>query len=91
MSKSNIYLAIIAGSVIGGIIALVLKTEDALFSEQADDLSENDRAKSRTQSISRQFSDRISSDLDAAEVKIKSAFKKDSALTDSSGDGGVFL
>ena len=37
MSKSNIALAIIAGSVIGGIIALVLKTEDALFPEDAED------------------------------------------------------
>lgn len=91
MSKSNIALAIIAGSVIGGIIALVLKTEDALFPEHEEDESENDRAKSRTQSIARQFSDRISSDLDAAEIKIKSAFKKDSALTDSSGERGVFL
>ena len=91
MSKSNIALAIIAGSVIGGIIALVFKTEDVLFPEHEEDESENDRAKSRTQSIARQFSDRISSDLDAAEIKIKSAFKKDSALTDSSGERGVFL
>lgn len=91
MSKSNIALAIIAGSVIGGIIALVLKTEDALFPDYAEDEFENDRAKSRTQTIARQFSDRISTDLDAAEMKIKSAFKKDSAHTDSSGERGVFL
>mgnify|MGYP001796381949 CR=1 FL=1 len=89
MSKSNIILAVIAGAVVGGIIAIVLKTEDALFSDEIDE--EKEKLSTRTENIARQFSEKISSDLKAAEHKLKSAVKKDTGLTKPQGEFGVFL
>ena len=91
MSKSSIVLTIIAGAVIGGIIAIVLKTEDALFSEDSEKETYTDQTNSRVQKIAQQFSERISSELETAEHKIKSAFKKDSVIADLSGERGLFL
>lgn len=90
MSKSNIVLAIIAGSVIGGIIALVLKTENALFHEDAEGEAD-DEAQLTTEKIARQFSDKFYSELENAENKIKSALKRNASFDDSSGEQGVFL
>ncbi len=90
MSKSNIALAIIAGAVIGGIVVIALKAEGAL--NAADGADEDDKAENtRTKKIAKQFSERISSDLHAAEKKIKFGSKKDSDFTKPHGEFGVFL
>ncbi len=90
MSKSNIALALIAGAVIGGIVIIALKTEDALFAPDGADEAEEKKS-TRTEKIARQFSERISSDLEAAEIKINSAGKKDTGFTKPQGEFGVFL
>ncbi len=74
MSKSNIILAVIAGAVVGGIIAIVLKTEDALFEEEVDE--EKDKLSTRTENIARQFSDRNFSDIVTEEYKLQFEVKK---------------
>ena len=72
MSKSNIVLAILAGAAIGGIVAIVLKAEHALEADSEEE-TENSFAQ-----ISRQFSDRISTQLKTAEDRIRSVSKTSS-------------
>lgn len=90
MSKSNIALAVLAGLVIGGIVVIVLKAEGTLKASAGAD--ENDeKENTRTKEIAKQFSERISPDLEAAEMKIRSGAKKDSGFIKSQGEFGVFL
>ena len=92
MSKSNIALAIIAGAVIGGIVAIVLKAEKALDDEEEEDeYEETAPVKNQFENIAQQFSEKISSELQAAESKIKSAVKKDPGFMNHEGEFGVFL
>ena len=92
MSKSNIALAIIAGAVIGGAVALVLQAQHLLDPEEAEDEPQKEpSALDEFGNIARQFSERISSELKAAENKIKSAVKKDPDFTIPQGEFGVFL
>lgn len=90
MSKSNIALAILAGAVIGGLVAIVLKAEKALEDENEYD-DEEEEESSVFGDIAKQFSERISSELKTAENKIKSAVKKDSDIIKPHGEFGVFL
>ncbi len=91
MSKSNIALALIAGAVIGGIVIIALKAEGALHAAAGADDEQEDKKNTRTKEIAKQFSERISSDLHAAEMKIKSGVKKDSDFSKPHGEFGVFL
>ena len=90
MSKSNIVLAILAGAVIGGMIAIVLKAESVL---DDDDDSEDDEQPDDTklENIARQFSDRISSELKTAETKLRSAVKSKTDFSLPDGEFGGFL
>lgn len=88
MSKSNIVLAILAGAVIGGIVAVVLTAENALEDEHTE---EDEEQTTRTENIARQFSERLSSELKAAELKVRSAVKKDTDFNQPQGEFGVFL
>ncbi|MEJ7610916.1 MAG: hypothetical protein WKF88_07030 [Ferruginibacter sp.] len=90
MSKSNIVLAILAGAVIGGLVAIVLKAEAALEPEE-DDGEEKPAGNATLENIARQFSDRISSDLKTAEGKLQSAVKKKSDFSLPEGEFGGFL
>ncbi|MFN0083488.1 MAG: hypothetical protein ACKVOM_13340 [Ferruginibacter sp.] len=92
MKKSNIVLAILAGAAIGGIIAIVLKAENALTDDDAEeDGDDNDDENNAFNKIARQFSDKISSELKAAENKIKSAVKIDNGFLKPDEETGVFL
>ena len=93
MSKSNIALAIIAGAVIGGAVALILKAEAWAEDAQGpgEDEYETDENHPIIETIAQQFSERISTELAAAEEKIKSAVKKDSEIRMPEGESGVFL
>ena len=93
MSRSNIALAIIAGAVIGGAVALFLTAgrmldEDPISGEEE---YEGDEEHPMIESIARQFSERISSELKTAEEKIKSAVKKAPGPNAPEGEFGVFL
>lgn len=90
MSKSNIALAIVAGAVIGGIVALVLRTEK-LLEEAMDENDDEEYEPPRFEKIAGQFSDRISSEMRKAEDKIKSAVRGEAALRQSGEESGVFL
>ena len=90
MSKSNIVLAILAGAVIGGAVAIVLKAQSAL-EPQEDEAEEEPVANANLENIARQFSDRISSELRTAEGKLHSAVKKKSDHSMPDGEFGVFL
>ena len=90
MSKSNIALAVLAGLVIGGIVVIALKAEGALIASDGAD-EDDEKGNTRTKEIAKQFSERISPDLEAAEMKIKSAVKKDSGFIKPQGEFGVFL
>ncbi len=87
MSKSNIVLALLAGAAIGGIIAIILKAENALTAED----EEGERGESKLELIAKQFSEKISSELKTAENKIKSAVKGVSSLDINNGEQGVYL
>ena len=91
MSKSNIALAVLAGAVIGGAVALILKAQseldEAVSPEEAADEEEESP---EFETIAKQFSERISSELKAAEEKLKSAAKR-SDLIIPDGEFGVFL
>ena len=91
MSKSNIALAIIAGAVIGGIVAIVLKAEKALDEEYDHDEETEEEESNIFGDIAKQFSERISSELLAAENKIKSAVKKEPGFIAPHGEFGIFL
>ncbi len=87
MKKSNIVLAVLAGAAIGGIIAIVLKAEKALITEQEhQDLDTNVFNK-----IAQQFSDKISSELKTAENRIKSVVKNNNGFLQPDEEAGVFL
>lgn len=87
MKKSNIVLAILAGAAIGGIIAIVLKAENALTKDE-DEEGEKNNAFNK---IAQQFSEKISSELKAAENKIKSAVKNNDGFLKPDEETGVFL
>ena len=82
MKKSNIVLAILAGAVVVGIVAIILKAEAAVL----DDETERDSSFTK---IARQFSEKISSDLKTAESKIKSSVKSNEFSKHD--EEGVFL
>lgn len=84
MKKSNIVLAILAGAAIGGIVAIILKAESAVL-----DYTEDEEKDSSFEKISRQFSEKFSSELKTAENKIKSAVKSNEFSKHD--EGGVFL
>jgi hypothetical protein len=86
MSKSNILLAIIAGATIGGIIAIVLKAEDALTDE-----SQEGSEYSYFGAIAKQFNDKLSPQLEKAENKIKSNSGGSNFVDEKRGDAGIFL
>lgn len=87
MKKSNIVLAILAGAAIGGIIAIVLKAENALTKDE-DEEEEKNNAFNK---IAQQFSEKISSELKAAENKIKAAVKNNDGFLNPDEETGVFL
>jgi selenophosphate synthase len=87
--KSNIALAILAGAAIGGIIALAIKAESAMNDEAEN--TENDETTSKFELIAKQFSDRIATDLKAAENKIKNVVKKGPSLNIPDDEYGIFL
>ena len=93
MKRSNIALAIIAGAVIGGAVAIFLRTEAMLDDEPNGDEEEYDGDKDHPmiETIAKQFSDRIASDLKAAEEKVKSVVNKGPGLNTPEGEFGVFL
>ena len=84
MKKSNIVLAILAGAAIGGIVAIILKAESAVLN-----YTEEEGKNSTFENISRQFSEKFSSELKTAENKIKSAVKSNEFSKHD--DEGVFL
>ena len=85
MKRSNIFLAIIAGAAIGGIVAIILQAEHSLIQEQ-----ENDNEDNAFDKIAQQFSEKISSDLKTAETKVKSSVKSNGFLKPDE-EAGVFL
>ena len=89
MKASNIVLAVLAGAAIGGIVAIVLKAENALFEDGNDD--ENGNESSAFERIANQFSEKISSELKTAEHKLKSAVQGNSRLLKPDEQDGVFL
>ncbi len=88
MKSSNIVLAVLAGAAIGGIIAIVLKVENALL---ADDEEEGNFETPRFKKIAQQFSDKISGELKAAEQKLKHSLKSEFEVLKTKEDNGVFL
>ena len=92
MSKSNIVLAILAGAVIGGMIAIVLKAESVLDNDEDEGSEENGQPNdTKFENIARQFSDRISSELKTAESKLQSAVKSKTDFSLPDGEFGGFL
>jgi len=89
MKASNIVLAVLAGAAIGGIIAIVLKAENALTESSEDE--KNGYESSAFKKIANQFSEKISSDLKTAEHKLKSAAQRNSGLLKPDEQDGVFL
>ena len=89
MKASNIVLAVLAGAAIGGIVAIVLKAENALFETGHDD--DNGYESSAFKKIANQFSEKISSELKTAEHKLKSAVQGNSRLLKPDEQDGVFL
>lgn len=87
--KSNIALAILAGATIGGIIAIIIKAEKAI-NEAAENI-ETEETETKFELIARQFSDRIASDLKAAENKIKNVVKKGPSMNSPGDEQGIFL
>lgn len=87
MKASNIVLAILAGAAVGGIIAIVLKAENALTGNDEEDEYETPAFKK----IANQFSDKISSELKAAEHKLKNAVQRNTGLLKPDEQDGVFL
>ncbi len=89
MKASNIVLAILAGAAVGGIIAIVLKTEAALTESSNGD--EDNYESFAFKKIANQFSEKISSELKTAEHKLKSAVQKNTGLLKPDERDGVFL
>lgn len=90
MKASNIVLAVLAGAAIGGIVAIVLKAENALFETDSND-EENGQELSAFNKIANQFSEKISSELKTAEHKLKSAVQGNTRLLKPDEQDGVFL
>lgn len=89
MSKSRIALAILAGAAIGAIVTVALTVRKEL--EEEEDEFREPEAVSPFDNIARQFSDRISSDLKAAENKIKSVVSSGRGFVQPEGEFGIFL
>ncbi len=86
MSKSSkVVLALLAGVAIGVAVAYIAKEKN----------TENDIAESQEptalDNIAQQFSDKISTELKAAEKKIRSAVKKEMGIISPEQEMGLFL
>ena len=93
MKRSNIALAIIAGAVIGGAVAIFLTAERMLDEDPiaGEEQYEGEEDHPMIETITKQFSDRIAPELKTAEEKIRSAVKKAPGPHSPEGEFGVFL
>jgi peptidoglycan hydrolase CwlO-like protein len=89
MNKSKIILAIAAGAVIGGAIALTIKHNNQTTEEDDEKLSNTEPSK--LENIAQQFADKISVELETAERKIKSAVSKEMNRLNPESELGLFL
>ena len=90
MSKSSkVLLAVVAGVAVGAALAYVVKT--ATEKNVADNYADNETEPSKFDNITKQFSDKISSELKAAEIKIRSAVRKEIDGISPERELGLFL
>ncbi len=86
MSKSSkVALALIAGVVVGVAVAYIVKEKNT-----ENDIAEN-KEPTVLDNITQQFSDKISTELKAAEKKIRSAVKKEIGIASPEKELGLFL
>ncbi len=89
MSKSKIILALLAGVAIGAVVAYSVKT---IIEKTTDDsLADEEKLPTTIDNIAQQFSDKISTELKAAEKKIRTAVKKEIDALNPESELGLFL
>jgi predicted alpha/beta-fold hydrolase len=90
MSKSSkILMAVATGVAIGAVLAYTVKK---INEEKVDDLAINTTSEPTTlENIAEQFSNKISSELKAAELKIRSSVRKEMDALNPEKDLGLFL
>jgi uncharacterized protein HemX len=89
MSKSKIILALIAGVAIGAVVAYAVQA--STDNETEDTLADGEQKPSKLESIAQQFSDKISSELKAAEKKIRTSVQKEIDALNPESELGLFL
>ncbi len=88
MNKSKIILAIVVGAAIGGAIALSIKNNNDSLVEPE---TMADSEPSTLDNIAQQFADKIASELQIAERKIKSVVSKETNGFSVESELGLFL
>jgi hypothetical protein len=90
MNKSTkVLLALGAGVALGAVLAYVIKTASEKNAE--DFLSDGEEEPTKLDNIAKQFSDKISAELKAAETKIRSAVRKEIDGLNPERELGLFL
>ncbi len=89
MNKSKIILAVLAGVAIGAVVAYAIKKTTEENDEQI--LKNETNEPSKLDSIAKQFSEKISTELKAAEKKIKTAVQKEIDALSPEKELGLFL
>jgi uncharacterized protein HemX len=91
MSKSSkILLALVAGIAIGAVVAYAVKTATEVI-EDNNELANEDAEPNKLETIAQQFSDKISTELKAAEKKIRTAVQKEMDAISPEKEMGLFL
>jgi uncharacterized protein HemX len=89
MSKSKIILALIAGVAIGAVVAYAVQS--SIDKETEDTLADEEQKPNKLEAIAQQFSDKISSELKAAEKKIRTSVQKEIDALNPESELGLFL
>jgi uncharacterized protein HemX len=89
MSKSKILLALLAGVAIGAVVAYAVQA--SIDNETEDALADGEHQPSKLENIAQQFSDKISSELKAAEKKIRTSVQKEIDALNPESELGLFL
>jgi uncharacterized membrane protein YraQ (UPF0718 family) len=89
MNKSKIILALLAGVTIGAVVAYSVKT--ITEKDNTDNIVDEEKQSATIDNIAQQFSDKISTELKAAEKKIRTAVKKEIDALNPESELGLFL
>ncbi len=89
MNKSKIVFALLTGVAIGSVVAYAIKTASEENDEQI--LKNETNETSKLDSIAQQFSEKISTELKAAEKKIRTAVQKEIDALSPEKELGLFL